>query len=129
MMNRRSGLFRRIPAVSLATLASAACVTWTPVTQPLPEVLASTQHIRVTTVDSVTFQLQGGEPDAIRVEGGNLVGPLGSGTVAVPLSDIAHVEMSAGSSGKKTAVFAASVVVIGALLLLLMGGVEVGGQP
>ena len=128
-MNRRSGLIRLITALSLTTMASAACVTWTPVTQPLPEVLARTQHIRVTTVDSVTFQIEGRESDTIRVEGGILVGPLGEGTVSLPLEDIAHVEMPEESSTRKTFLFVGGVVAIGALLLLLMGGIEVGGRP
>ena len=128
-MNRRSGLLRMIAALSLTTLASAACVTWAPVTQPLPEVLARTQHIRVTTVDSVTFQIEGGGSDTIRVEGGMLVGPLGEGTVSLPLTDIAHVEMPEASSTRKTYLFVGGVVAIGAALLLLMGGVEVGGRP
>ena len=128
-MNRRSGLFRMIAALSLATMASAACATWAPVTQPLPEVLASSQHIRVTTVDSVTFQIEGSESDSIRVEGETLVGPLGDGTVSLPMADIAHVETLAESSRRQTYLFGAGVVAIGTVLLLLMGGVEVGGRP
>lgn len=117
-------------AVSLlATLATAACLTWTPATQPLPEVLARSQHIRVTTVDSVTFQIVGNESEAIRVEGETLVGPLGDGTVSLALADIAHVEMVEGSSNRKTAAFALGVLALAAALLYLMSGVEVGGAP
>ncbi len=87
-----------------------------------------TQHLRVTTVDDVRFQIEGNESAAIRVVDGVLMGPIGSGTVSLPLTDIAQVEVPE-RSGRRTAFFAGGVVAGIGLLLLLMTRAEVGQAP
>jgi len=80
-MNRKSRLLRLTALRSLLVMVAASCTTWQPATQPLPEVLANTQHIRVTTTDGTRFEMEGGDAgqaDSIRVEQDRLVGPVGA---------------------------------------------------
>ena len=128
-MNRRSRLFRTLAALLALTWTGSACVTWVPVTEPLGNVVSDAEQMRITTVDGVTVHVRQTAEEPIRVESGMLHGSVGSGTVSLPLTDIAHVEMTDGIDQRKTMWFAGAMAAAGGALLWLMASIVADDTP
>lgn len=104
-------LSRTTPLVYL--LLSAACSTWHPTAQPVPE-LAAQHHgaaVRLSLADGSRVEM-----DAPTVTGDSVVGTRPGGPqarIAVPLRDIVLVERSQTDAGKTALVVLGGVAVVG----------------